>query len=129
MFEIFGFIKAIANPVQAITTGIIEWQNKKLVATTDAERIQADENIQILRMRQQVMVAEAGQSRLNIVVRAGLALPVVFLLAKIFIYDKALGQWTQGHTDALDDNLWKIVMAVLGFYLLDNLRKAYAAKK
>jgi hypothetical protein len=34
------------------------------------------------------------------------------------IWDKALGDWTGGHTDALDPNLWQVIMATVGFYFL-----------
>jgi hypothetical protein len=37
---------------------------------------------------------------------------------KLYVYDKALGQWTGGHTDALDPNLWTVVTATIGFYFL-----------
>ncbi len=33
-------------------------------------------------------------------------------------FDKALGQWTQGRTDALSPELWQVVMVVVGFYFL-----------
>ena len=51
-------------------------------------------------------------------IRSWLATGPAFLLTKIYIYDKALGQWTGGHTDPLDPNLWNVVMVVLGFYFL-----------
>lgn len=41
---------------------------------------------------------------------------VVLLLAKILIYDKALGQWTGGRTDPLDVNLWWVVTTVIIAY-------------
>jgi hypothetical protein len=50
--------------------------------------------------------------------RGLMAFPVVVLLWKLLIYDKALGQWTMGHTDALGDDLWKVVAAVIAFYFL-----------
>lgn len=70
------------------------------------------------------MVAESG-SKINMLVRAGLAFPVVFLMWKVLIYDKALGQWTDGHTDALDPNLWLVVMTIIGFYTIDTISKRF----
>jgi hypothetical protein len=43
---------------------------------------------------------------------------VSILIGKVLVWDKALGQWTGGRTDALDPNLWQVVMVVLGFYFL-----------
>jgi hypothetical protein len=63
------------------------------------------------------LVAESGQ-RGNAWMRMFIAFGPAFCLNKIFIWDKALGGLTGGRTDALDDNLWKVVAAVIGFYFL-----------
>lgn len=86
-------------------------------ATTDRERLVADERIKTLQARRDVLVAESG-NRINGWIRAGLALPVTIILWKVFVYDKALGQWTHGTTDALSPELWQVVMIVIGFYFL-----------
>lgn len=86
-------------------------------AQTDEERIAADERIAALEARASVQRAEAG-SPVNALVRAALAAPVAILLAKILVWDKALGQWTGGTTDALSPELWGVVEAVIAFYLL-----------
>lgn len=86
-------------------------------ARTDKERIAADERIKTLEARRDVLVAEAG-NRVNGWMRAALALPVAIILWKVFVYDKALGQWTHGSTDALSPELWQVVMIVIGFYFL-----------
>lgn len=39
-------------------------------------------------------------------IRPLLALPVIILMWKLLIWDKALGQWTQGITEALSDQIW-----------------------
>ena len=49
-------------------------------------------------------------------VRPGIGWVILILLAKVLLYDKAFGQWTGGHTDALDANLWNVVMVVIGSY-------------
>jgi hypothetical protein len=86
-------------------------------AKTDKERIAADERIKTLEARRDVLVAESG-NRVNGWIRAALALPVAIILWKVFVYDKALGQWTHGTTDALSPELWQVVMIVIGFYFL-----------
>lgn len=94
----------------------------KQKAVTDVERIAADERIKTLEAKLEakraVLVAEGGLTRVNAYVRAVIGIEVAFLLGKILIWDKALGQWTGGRTDALDANLWQVVMAVVGFYFL-----------
>jgi hypothetical protein len=86
-------------------------------AKIDKERIAADERIKTLAARRDVMVAEAT-NRVNGWMRAALALPVAIILWKVFVFDKALGQWTHGSTDALSPELWQVVMIVIGFYFL-----------
>jgi hypothetical protein len=86
-------------------------------AKTDKERIAADERIKGLEARRDVLVAEAG-NRVNTWMRAALAMPVAIVLWKVFVYDKAFGQWTHGATDALSPELWQVVIVVIGFYFL-----------
>ena len=64
-----------------------------------------------------MLVAESG-NRVNVWMRAALAMPVAILLWKVFVFDKAFGQWTFGTTDALSPELWQVVMIVIGFYFL-----------
>lgn len=49
-------------------------------------------------------------------VRPTIAWIVIILLAKIFIFDKVLGQWTGWRTDELSTNLWWIVQTVIVAY-------------
>jgi Holin of 3TMs, for gene-transfer release len=86
-------------------------------AKTDKQKIAADERIKALQARRDVLVAEAA-SRINSWMRSALALPVAIILWKVFVYDKALGQWTHGTTDALSPELWQVVTIVIGFYFL-----------
>ena len=39
-------------------------------------------------------------------IRPLLALPVIILVWKLLVWDKALGQWTGGSTDSLSDQIW-----------------------
>lgn len=109
-----GFSDAITNITKAISDTKIAAINAK----TQEERIAAEERVKTLEARRDVMVAEAGVSKANIITRTLLAAPVGILLWKIFVFDKALGQWTGGTTDALSKELWQVVMVVLGFYFL-----------
>lgn len=114
MIAILSAIWKFFDPISRITDKIIDLQIKRADAKTEQERIAADERVQALEARRDVMIAEASLG-LNAWVRTAIAIgPTVYLL-KIFIWDKVL---KLGSTDALDTNLWQVVIAVIGFYFL-----------
>lgn len=136
MFQFLGAIGGISKAIEGVS-GVINTLTAKIAdariaainAKTEEERIHANERtksleaqrdvmVKTLESRANVMIAEAQVSKLNIVVRTFIALPIGVMLWKIFVWDKALGQWTGGRTDALDANLWNVVTVVLGFYFL-----------
>lgn len=120
-----GFLLGLLNPLGAITKSIAQAYAAKQNAETDQERIQSEQQIKTLEARRDVMVAEARNPG-NVIMRGLLALPPAFVIAKILIWDKALGQWTGGHTDSISPDLWHIVMIVYGFYFLDNIVRRVA---
>ena len=81
-------------------------------ASTDKEKIEQEERVKALEARRDVLKAESD-GRVNGVVRALLAVPVVVFLWKVIIWDKVLAL---GSTDDLSENLWYVTMMVLGFY-------------
>ena len=105
----------------SVTQQIIDWQAKKLNATTEQQRIEADEQIKMLEARRDVLIAES-RSPGNILVRAWLVLPPSIYIAKLFVWDKVLG-W--GTTDPLDNNLWWIVFTIYGFYFLADVTRVF----
>lgn len=109
-----GFSDAITN----ITKSIADAKIAAIRAATEEERIHANERASALEKRRDVLIAEAAVSKANIIMRCGFGIPVMFVLWKLFIWDKALGQWTGGSTDALSHELWGVVNMVLGFYFL-----------
>lgn len=111
---ITGLSDAISNVSKAIADARIAAINAK----TQEEKIAAEERVNTLEKRRDVMVAEASASKANIYVRTFIALPVGILFWKIFVWDKALGQWTGGRTDALSPELWHVISIVIGFYFL-----------
>lgn len=114
----FKAITGITDAISTISAKIADAKIAAINAKTQEEKIAAQERTKALESRRDVLVAEAKESKANIYVRTFIALPIGILLWKIFVYDKALGQWTQGTTDALDANLWNVVTVVLGFYFL-----------
>jgi len=118
---IIGGIKALTgfgDAISAIGKAIADARIAAINARTEEEKIAADERVKSLEARRDVLVAEAGISRANMFMRTLIAAPVAMLLWKIFVFDKAFGQWTGGHTDQLTPELWQVVMVVIGFYSL-----------
>lgn len=113
-----SLIPGLFTTVNGITNAISNERLKLIDAKTDQQKIAAQERINTLQAKRDVMVAESGSSKLNAFMRACLAAPVAIVLTKIYIWDKALGQWTMGHTDALDPNLWNVITATIAFYFL-----------
>lgn len=98
----------------ALAKTVNESEKNRLTAELGALQVKA----QVLQTQANLQAEESRSTRLNIWIRSWIAAGPAFLLTKIYIYDKALGQWTGGHTDSLDPNLWNVVMVVLGFYFL-----------
>ena len=125
-----GLIAALFGSINHITDAIANEKIVALNATTEQEKIASSERIKSLELRRDVMIAEAGSSRLNIVIRSIIALGPASVLLKIFFWDKTIGSFVgcAGRTapgtcstfvtDALDPNLWQVVSIVLGFYFL-----------
>ena len=125
---IFGFLNnalGLKDVVRDITKSISEQKIALINAGTEKERIQVQQNIAELEAQRDVLVAEGRTSNANIYMRIGLALPVCVVLWKIFVWDKAFGQWTGGHTDALGEDLWWTIRIVLGFYFLFEVTKIW----
>ena len=110
-------LKIFLDPIEKVSDAISRAQIAKAQAQTDEKRMQYDERIEALKAKRDVLVKESPDS-VNAKMRAFLAMPVGILLWKILVWDKALGQWTGGRTDALSSDIWNVVMAVVGFYFL-----------
>jgi len=118
---ILGGIQALTGFSDAVTTvskAIADARIAAINAKTQEEKVAADERVRTLEARRDVLIAEAGVSRANVFMRTLIAAPVAILFWKIFVYDKALGQWTGGRTDALSAELWQVISVVIGFYFL-----------
>lgn len=116
-----GGLKALTGFGDALTSiskSIADAKIAAINAKTQEDKIAADERVKTLEARRDVLVAEAGVSKANIYMRTGIAMPIAILLWKIFVWDKALGQWTGGRTDSLSPELWNVITVVLGFYFL-----------
>ena len=113
-----SLISGLFGTVNGITNAISNEKIAALTATTDQDRIAAQERVNSLSMQRDVLVADAAHSKLDLYIRSGIALGPMFYLLKIFIWDKVLASWTNGTTDPLDANLWQVIMVTLGFYFV-----------
>lgn len=111
---ILGFLKAFIDPVSRVAGKIADAKVEMAKAETDKERIAAQERTAALEARMAVLVAESGDP-LNRIMRFLIAFGPMLYLNKIFIWDKVLAL---GATDNLTDDLWRVVIAVVGFYFL-----------
>lgn len=131
--------KLIASPIigtllQSIGSTVLSWQKQKLDAEGTAQQHIdniAQRSIELDRREAElnaaVVVAEQG-NWVTRLVRPALALPVIVLMAKLIIWDKALGQWTAGSTDALDPHLWSYINTVVISYMGGRSAEKIAAK-
>ena len=117
-----GILLALINPLVSVATEIAKYKTASLNATTDQARIAADERVKALEAKRDVMVAEGSFTRLNAITRTALAFGPVFILNKIFVWDKALGL---GSTDRLDANLWYVIMTCVGFYFVSEIASRF----
>lgn len=112
MLGILTSLLSLADPISRIAGKIADARIAAQQAATDQERIAQEERIRALEARRDVLKAESD-GRINSVIRALLAVPVVVFLWKVIIWDKVFG-W--GTTDDLSENLWYVTMMTLGFY-------------
>lgn len=89
-------------------------QKQKLDAKNESERIAADQSIETLKSRRDVLMAEAKQAW-NVVFRTMLAAPFGIFVWKVVVWDKILGL---GRTDDLSPDMWNLMMVVYGFYFV-----------
>lgn len=116
---LLSLLPGIFTSLNTIAGAIANERIAALNATTDQERIQAQERISALQAQQAVLIADGQRSNLDIWIRSLIAFGPMVFLNKIFIYDKVLGL---GSTELKNtDYLWNVIMVVLGFYFLHSL--------
>lgn len=129
----FGSLGGIADVVGGVSKDITALKIKRLEAGTETEKAQIDLEIARLEGQASVLREETKYAR-TAWIRPSLAFPIVVILWKLFIWDKAIGglaycssglngYFDLGYcgvfrTDPLDQNSWWIIMTVLGAYFL-----------
>lgn len=112
---VLGFLTSIVAPLASITGKLADAKVALAKASTDQEKIKAQERVDTLQARRDVLVSEGSFTRANAYMRFALAFGPMVYLNKIFLWDKVA---KLGSTDPLDVNLWSVVIAVVSFYFL-----------
>jgi hypothetical protein len=138
-----GVLKGLFGTVNHVTDAISNEKIAVVNAKTEEERIAAQERVNTLTMKRDVMIAEAATSKINIRMRAALACCVLVILAKILIWDHSVGPFygcvgkLEGAaakacaaftTDALGSDIWQVIMVVIGFYFLSEVATFFKRK-
>ena len=106
----------LINPVKAIAKELAEWQTKKLDATTEQQRIEAEVQVAALEAQRDLLLKEQDNFFTRNM-RPMFAAPFVFYLWKAVGWDKVVkGNWEQGVTDPLGDELWLVFMTIVAAY-------------
>lgn len=105
----------LSGPLTAISNDLKEAYQSKLNAQNDAERIAADERINLLETRKSVILA-AQSDPIERWVRVLFATPFILYTWKLVVWDKIL-EW--GITDPLSKDLNQLFWIVVGGYFLD----------
>ncbi|WGR74352.1 MULTISPECIES: hypothetical protein [unclassified Bradyrhizobium] len=127
-----SILLGLADPIEKITTAIVKARADALNATTEQEKIAAEERVKTLEAQRDLQMSEGKTSRTNMIVRAFAASPVIIVVWKLLVWDKVIGSFlgcSQAPigtckiftTDPLDDNQWKIIGVVYGFYFIYEL--------
>jgi hypothetical protein len=105
-------VPIIGAILQPILNALLTNQKQKLDAAGSHEAVVADlakKSIDLdtreAELNAETIKAEQG-NWVTRSIRPLLALPVIVLVWKLLVWDKALGQWTNGHTDGLSDQIW-----------------------
>jgi hypothetical protein len=128
-----SLISGMFGTLNGITKALSDAKIAAINAQTQEEKIHADEQVLTLQSRRDVLVAEAGSgSRINMIIRALFGIEILIVVGKLYVWDKVLGslvgcsQAMKGTclaftTDLIDDNGWKIISVVIGFYFVSEL--------
>lgn len=116
-----GFLLSLFNPLSAIADKLAQAHVQKTNATTEQQRIAAEQRIKVLEAKRDVIL-KAQSDPFERWVRIGFALPFVLYVAKVVVWDKLLG-W--GATDDMSGDLWNILYIVLGGYFLDTVARRF----
>lgn len=107
-----GGIRGLLNFGTSIATEIAKAKIAVTNAETEQERIAAAERLGELQAR------AASHGRFTIILQIFAAVPCIFIIGKILVYDKAFG----GFTDPLGADAWALIYGVYAYLFLMSRR-------
>ena len=128
-----SLISGLFGTINGVTKALGDAKIASINAVTAQDKIQADERVAMLTARRDVLIGEANAgSRLNLIIRSLFALGPLSVVLKLYVWDKVIGsimgcsQAAPGTcgifvTDPLDENGWKVISVVLGFYFVSEI--------
>lgn len=132
---IFGLIPGAFQTINGITNAISNQKIAAIEATTEQERIKAEENVKVLEARRHLLLSAQARSKLPILIQTGLGLVGLIILAKLGLWDKVIGSFVgcagdsgklagceTFNTDKLGTDLSILVGSVVAFYLVTTSR-------
>lgn len=119
------FSGGLFSTITSITNAISNAQIAKINATSVVEQATIQAKIEQLQSQRDVLIADASQSKIDLWIRAGFAVPPMLYFGKIFFWDKVYASWPDYSTPGLSNNDLYVVMAVLGFYFLYSTAKLF----
>lgn len=114
-------LPGVFTAISSITNAIANEKIAAISATTDQARIAAGQNIAALEAQKAALIAT--HSPWTDFIQFWIGASVAFTLTKLLVWDKALGDYTHGHTDKIDVNMWWCMTAVVGFYFVAGIFK------
>lgn len=135
MLGLLSLIPGLFGTINGITSAISNQKIALINASTDQERIKAEENVKVLEARRDVLLSAQARSKFPIFIQSMLGLIAVVILAKIGIWDKVVGSFVgcagdggslpgceTFRTDALGTDLATLVGGSIAFYLVTSSR-------
>jgi hypothetical protein len=130
MWALLSIIPNAFKTIDGITSAIANERLKKIQATTDQQKIKADENIKHLEAIRDVRMAKM-ENPLTALMMFLYGVGPAVLLTKIYVWDKVIGSFAGCaglagqaaecnvfRTDPLDANLWWVITAQIAFYFI-----------
>lgn len=114
LLALIPILGSLIDPVGRIGHLIAQAKLKEVQAGTEEQRIEAQERVRGLELRQLEISRDPWAPH----IRLGFAVPFVLYNAKLVLWDKLLGL---GATDPLSQHLMAVELAVIGFYFLHTL--------
>lgn len=132
LFKFLPILGGLLDPITKVVNHITDERINAQNAVTEKERIAANERINALEVKRDVLVAES-RSVWNVLARMFLMLPFGIIVWQYIVWDKIACKWFHAiadvdracTTDALGSELSTLLYVVYGFYFLDEISKRF----